>query len=152
MLLRRAMAKIGRNDPCPCGSGKKNKKCCLGTHGVPAERAVSAVEPIKPPQHVCHSCGNELDELNHRADRILDELLDDRVDDAEAHCHEFIRDLPGEAEGLDLLAMVCEARGQRRRALELLRQASDIAHANPEYDAETRLLMRQRIEELEAGA
>lgn len=21
--------KIGRNDPCPCGSGKKHKKCCL---------------------------------------------------------------------------------------------------------------------------
>jgi preprotein translocase subunit SecA len=24
-----AGAKIGRNDPCPCGSGKKYKKCCL---------------------------------------------------------------------------------------------------------------------------
>ncbi|MBI5194095.1 MAG: SEC-C domain-containing protein [Nitrospirae bacterium] len=23
------MAKIGRNEPCPCGSGKKYKKCCL---------------------------------------------------------------------------------------------------------------------------
>ena len=21
----------GRNDPCPCGSGKKYKRCCLGT-------------------------------------------------------------------------------------------------------------------------
>ena len=21
--------KIGRNEPCPCGSGKKYKKCCL---------------------------------------------------------------------------------------------------------------------------
>jgi uncharacterized protein YecA (UPF0149 family) len=25
----RASPKIGRNDPCPCGSGKKYKKCCL---------------------------------------------------------------------------------------------------------------------------
>ena len=24
--------KVGRNDPCPCGSGKKYKKCCLGKH------------------------------------------------------------------------------------------------------------------------
>lgn len=24
---------LGRNDPCPCGSGKKNKKCCLGKEG-----------------------------------------------------------------------------------------------------------------------
>ncbi|HIX65878.1 MAG TPA: preprotein translocase subunit SecA [Candidatus Anaerotruncus excrementipullorum] len=25
---RRSAAKVGRNDPCPCGSGKKYKKCC----------------------------------------------------------------------------------------------------------------------------
>src|SRR5262249_26240749 len=24
----RTAAKVGRNDPCPCGSGKKYKKCC----------------------------------------------------------------------------------------------------------------------------
>ena len=27
--LRLAKPKVGRNDPCPCGSGKKYKKCCL---------------------------------------------------------------------------------------------------------------------------
>ncbi len=27
---RRSTPKIGRNDPCPCGSGKKYKKCCGG--------------------------------------------------------------------------------------------------------------------------
>lgn len=27
---RRAQAKVGRNEPCPCGSGKKYKKCCGG--------------------------------------------------------------------------------------------------------------------------
>ncbi len=26
--VRRASKKVGRNDPCPCGSGKKYKKCC----------------------------------------------------------------------------------------------------------------------------
>lgn len=26
--IRRKSAKIGRNDPCPCGSGKKYKQCC----------------------------------------------------------------------------------------------------------------------------
>ena len=25
---RRQNPKVGRNDPCPCGSGKKHKKCC----------------------------------------------------------------------------------------------------------------------------
>jgi uncharacterized protein len=27
--LGRSTARVGRNDPCPCGSGKKYKKCCL---------------------------------------------------------------------------------------------------------------------------
>ncbi|MFN0059587.1 MAG: YchJ family protein [Planctomycetota bacterium] len=26
--IRREADKVGRNDPCPCGSGKKFKKCC----------------------------------------------------------------------------------------------------------------------------
>lgn len=27
--IRNKMEKVGRNDPCPCGSGKKYKQCCL---------------------------------------------------------------------------------------------------------------------------
>jgi methionyl aminopeptidase len=30
VLLRDRDKKVGRNDPCPCGSGLKYKKCCLG--------------------------------------------------------------------------------------------------------------------------
>jgi uncharacterized protein YecA (UPF0149 family) len=26
--VRRDQPKVGRNDPCPCGSGLKYKKCC----------------------------------------------------------------------------------------------------------------------------
>jgi preprotein translocase subunit SecA len=26
--MKRAAAKVGRNDPCPCGSGRKHKNCC----------------------------------------------------------------------------------------------------------------------------
>lgn len=28
VTVRRTMPKVGRNDPCPCGSGKKYKQCC----------------------------------------------------------------------------------------------------------------------------
>ncbi len=28
--ITRPGSRIGRNDPCPCGSGKKYKKCCMG--------------------------------------------------------------------------------------------------------------------------
>jgi len=29
LTIRRDKPKIGRNEPCPCGSGKKYKKCCI---------------------------------------------------------------------------------------------------------------------------
>ena len=29
--------KVGRNQPCPCGSGKKYKKCCLGKENVSSD-------------------------------------------------------------------------------------------------------------------
>lgn len=28
LIVQRQVSKVGRNDPCPCGSGKKAKKCC----------------------------------------------------------------------------------------------------------------------------
>ena len=34
-----AQEKIGRNDPCHCGSGKKFKQCCLGKKNEVAEKA-----------------------------------------------------------------------------------------------------------------
>ncbi len=33
----RAARKIGRNDPCPCGSGRKYKKCCMGKGAEPSD-------------------------------------------------------------------------------------------------------------------
>ena len=27
-IEKKSTEKVGRNDPCPCGSGKKYKKCC----------------------------------------------------------------------------------------------------------------------------
>jgi hypothetical protein len=35
--VRRPSKKIGRNDPCPCGSGKKYKKCCLTKGELPPD-------------------------------------------------------------------------------------------------------------------
>ncbi len=36
-VVRRASERVGRNDPCPCGSGKKYKQCCGKPAGADAE-------------------------------------------------------------------------------------------------------------------
>ncbi len=44
------MMNVGRNDPCPCGSGKKYKKCCLGKetetvrHEIPTQKTTPSEE------------------------------------------------------------------------------------------------------------
>ena len=35
--------KVGRNDPCPCGSGKKYKKCCLSKDEASARQAAKGL-------------------------------------------------------------------------------------------------------------
>lgn len=44
------MSKIGRNEPCPCGSGKKYKKCCIGKKKVQnaATKTVSKADKARP--------------------------------------------------------------------------------------------------------
>lgn len=41
--------KVGRNDSCPCGSGKKFKKCCLPRHQVNERVLAGAATPILTP-------------------------------------------------------------------------------------------------------
>lgn len=40
-----ARRRVGRNDPCPCGSGRKFKRCCLVRGPAPrAGRALAEIE------------------------------------------------------------------------------------------------------------
>ena len=59
------MAKIGRNDRCPCGSGKKYKQCCLAKDEA-AERKTSVAAPAADhlPHHhprLCKDCNAKID-------------------------------------------------------------------------------------------
>jgi hypothetical protein len=62
----RAVAKIGRNEPCPCGSGRKAKRCC-GVPRGPAEselaRAFVAAEAFAAAPWLSGLGDEELDVL-----------------------------------------------------------------------------------------
>lgn len=63
--------KIGHNDPCPCGSGKKYKKCCLG------ELPPVAMEPyiLSKKRLIEKETGNKVI-LESRSDISSDALID----------------------------------------------------------------------------
>ncbi|WP_458123802.1 SEC-C metal-binding domain-containing protein [Paenibacillus sp. Z3-2] len=44
------MSKVGRNDICPCGSGKKYKKCCLGKEASAVESILQLISTEQPVQ------------------------------------------------------------------------------------------------------
>lgn len=86
--------KVGRNDACPCGSGKKYKKCCLAADE--ARGAVARYDEAPPPvarlhpvehgdPHVCPECGGDhltRHDLPSRAEARAaetDEVLIERV-------------------------------------------------------------------------
>jgi hypothetical protein len=48
MPHRDPLRKVGRNDPCPCGSGKKFKKCCLTSASEPLSEGAPPWEPAAP--------------------------------------------------------------------------------------------------------
>jgi hypothetical protein len=75
------MAKVGRNDPCPCGSGRKAKHCCGVARG-PAERELAraflATEARAAALSLAGAAESELEEL-------WDELLDAPALDLSLH-------------------------------------------------------------------
>ena len=41
------MSKLGRNDPCPCGSGKKYKRCCMDKKPRQQSVIIGSSEPLR---------------------------------------------------------------------------------------------------------
>ncbi len=50
--VRREGAKVGRNDLCPCGSGKKYKRCCLGREGSQPALSAEMLAAMEGPELV----------------------------------------------------------------------------------------------------
>ena len=47
-LAQSGNVRVGRNDPCPCGSGRKFKVCCAGKPGTaPPARPTAAALPVR---------------------------------------------------------------------------------------------------------
>ena len=101
------MAKIGRNAPCPCGSGKKYKKCCLIPKAGKEQKYASSTKFV--PVYT------QLDQLSNS---VVDLIKQNRLDEAEAVSRKLLTDYPDQVDGLNRLAMVYEARGEKSKAAD----------------------------------
>jgi tetratricopeptide (TPR) repeat protein len=134
------MAKPGRNDPCPCGSGKKYKKCCLPLHEESRAKQQEAVS-LTPGF-------TDLDELSNS---VVDLIQKGRLDDAEAACRELLTRFPDQIDGTERLAAVYEAKGEKKLAAEYYRKAAEFAKGSPGFDQELIDWYSSKATELEAN-
>ena len=116
------MSKIGRNAPCPCGSGRKYKKCCLLSQDG---------RPTSIPSIKYRAVYTELDQLSNS---VVDLINQNELDRAEAVSRRLLSDYPDQVDGFDRLAMVYEARGDRKKAAQYYRKAADFARSNPGFE------------------
>jgi len=117
------MAKVSRNAPCPCGSGKKYKKCCLLSQDGKTQ---AAGQPMRfTPVYT------ELDQLSNS---VVDLIAQNKLDEAEAVSRKLLVDYPDQIDGLDRLAQVYEARDEKEKAVEYYRKAVNFARSMPGFD------------------
>jgi tetratricopeptide (TPR) repeat protein len=128
------MGKISRNTPCPCGSGKKYKKCCLGINEVNANKAKNTILTLDAIQKDIDEACMECEELDNLSNSVLDLIKDGRFDDAEKTCIELLNHFPDQVDGLERFAMVFEARGENEKAIEYYKKTAKFARSKKGFD------------------
>jgi hypothetical protein len=128
------MAKVGRNHPCPCGSGKKYKQCCL--HSDEAARIAALPKPaLQAAGTVDFGSYAEIERLDYLSNGSLDLINAGRFDEAERMCQQLLVEFPEVFDGHMRLGQLHRRRGDNRKAAEHLRLAAAMARS-PDYDVE----------------
>jgi tetratricopeptide (TPR) repeat protein len=151
------MAKIGRNDPCHCGSGKKYKQCCLRSDEAAELAAAPPPAPksprVSPEMIEIIDRFAEPDELTEASNAVPDLLEAGKIDEAERAAHDLLQRFPEVHDGYDRLAMVCEAKGEFREAAAYYRKAAAFIREHPDlYDVDYDEMFEELAEEADALA
>ena len=121
------MPKVGRNEPCPCASGKKYKRCCLDKDQAFEREALAAARQARHDDEW-------YDELANASNAVVDLVDAGRLDDAEQAAHDLLERFPGVHDGYARLGLIHEIRGNTELAIEYYRRVIAFARDNPDPD------------------
>lgn len=134
------MAKIGRNDLCPCASGKKYKRCCMARdeaaarENLAAAATTTAIAAAQHDPHLCDDCNQQLDAAANAVLALIDAR---KFDKAEQAAHEVLARFPGVHDGYECLGRLYQATGDHCQAAECYRKVIAFARNEPHlYDPE----------------
>lgn len=121
------MPKVGRNQPCPCGSGKKYKQCCLDKDQAFEREALAAARQARHDDE-------RYDELANASNAVVDLIDAGRLDDAEAAAHALVERFPNAHDGYARLGLIHEIRGNTELAIEYYRKVIAVGRDHPDPD------------------
>ncbi len=146
------MDKTGRNEPCPCGSGKKYKKCCLPRQEAEQRQHLAEQQAERDQRTAAHSLSlrearaaiaarlagiAEIDDdpLTAASNAVVELVHAGKLDEAEHAARDLLVRFPDVHDGYDRLGMVYEARGDSRQAADCYRKVIDFIRQHPDdYD------------------
>ncbi len=145
------MAKPGRNDPCPCGSGNKYKKCCLAKEEAVEREQLAEVDAKRAERATAHrlrlrnvraaiaarlsGAEDDDDALTIASNAAADLVRAGKLDEAEQAARGLLVRFPEVHDGYDRLGMVHEARGENRQAADCYRKVIEFIREHPDdYD------------------
>ena len=145
------MPPAGRNHPCPCGSGKKYKMCCLAKDEAPLQEALRVAREARRAQVAAPSSGYQLlpdpiDDLSNRANSLIRR---GKLDEAQLVCRQLLQRYPNDIDGHERMSQLLEARGDRKAAADSMRQVLALALSQEGFDPESYDSMRKDIARLE---
>ena len=145
------MDNTGRNDPCPCGSGKKYKKCCLPMHEAEERQRAAEQQDERDQRAAEHRASlraaraahalalagfEDDDELTTASNAAVELVRAGKLDEAERAARDLLDRFPEVHDGWDRLGMVFEARGDNRAAADCYRKVIAFIGEHPDdYDA-----------------
>ena len=115
--------KVGRNELCPCGSGKKYKLCCLKKHEAAGHSNDTALK-VKQ---------KEQERLIKRIEKAFGLLGSGQYDEAIRFASKLIQQYPNEDRLHDIVATSHLYAGDCQKAIEICRQRLNVAESEKSY-------------------
>lgn len=116
LLNQLRMKKVGRNDACPCGSGRKFKRCCMQLEGAPRASERFTEEFI----HKAMQTALE----HHQAGRLAEEMT---------IYQQILQIAPKHPDALRMLDVIAEQIRRDEMAIDLLSKAITTNPSDPDF-------------------
>ena len=148
------MAKPGRNDRCPCGSGKKYKACCLTRDEAAEQERLAAQQAEREARaaakrlelrkvrdaiatNFAASLDDGEDDLDETVSAALRFIHEGKLEQLETAARHLLERYPHIPDGWEFLGHVHEKRGENREAVACYRRVLEIIDRTPDdFDPE----------------